>query len=329
VVAVKRFCLFAIILVSTIFRGTGADPVLLNGIAAIVNDKIITKEDVESFKRLELTALLQQRARSGARAMAPEWGQRELEIKQRGLEELIDRELILSEFRQKGYNLPETLIQDLVKERIRKEFGDRRALLKELQEQGRSTEEFRRRIREDLVISQMNFFNVREKIVISPKKIEAYYKTNETKFKLLDQVRLRMILINPKSRGLEPARKLASEIVTKVRAGAKFADLARENSDDTFRTRGGDRGWIEDKEDNLRKELRAIAFKLNAGQVSDPVELEGAIFILAVEEKRAAGLMPLNDVRNEIEGTLRAEEQQRIRMGWIKRLREKSFVRYL
>lgn len=325
----KRFCLFAIILVSTIFRGTGADPVLLNGIAAIVNDKIITKEDVESFKRLELSALLQQRARSGARAMAPEWGQRELEIKQRGLEELIDRELILSEFRQKGYNLPESLIQDLVKERIRKEFGDRRALLKELQEQGRSTEEFRRRIREDLVISQMNFFNVREKIVISPKKIEAYYKTNETKFKLLDQVRLRMILINPKSRGLEPARKLASEIVTKVRAGAKFADLARENSDDTFRTRGGDRGWIEDKEDNLRKELRAVAFKLNAGQVSDPVELEGAIFVLAVEEKRAAGLMPLNDVRNEIEGTLRAEEQQRIRMGWIKRLREKSFVRYL
>ncbi len=325
----KRFCLFAIILVSAIFRGTGADPVLLNGIAAIVNDKIITKEDVESFKGLELNALLQQRARSGARAMAPEWGQRELEIKQRGLEELIDRELILSEFRQKGYNLPETLIQDLVKERIRKEFGDRRALLKELQEQGRSTEEFRRRIREDLVISQMNFFNVREKIVISPKKIEAYYKTNETKFKLLDQVRLRMILINPKSRGLEPARKLAAEIVTKVRAGAKFADLARENSDDAFRTRGGDRGWMEDKEENLRKELRAIAFKLNAGQVSDPVELEGAIFVLAVEEKRAAGLMPLNDVRNEIEGTLRAEEQQRIRMGWIKRLREKSFVRYL
>lgn len=306
-----------------------ADPVLLNGIAAIVNDKIITKDDVESFKIMEIRALLQQRRRAGARAMSAEWEQRELEIKQRGLEELIDRELILAEFKTKGYNLPETLINDLVQERIRKDYGDRRALLKELQEQNRSIEEFRKRLREDLIISQMNHFNIREKIVISPKKIEAYYKTNETKFKLMDQVKLRMIYLNPKSRGLAEARKLAGEIVAKARAGTKFADLARESSDDTFRTRGGERGWIEDKEASLRQELRTVAFKLNAGQVSDPVELDGALFILAVEEKRLAGLLPLNEVRNDIESTLRAEEQRRLRAAWIKRLRDKSFVRYL
>lgn len=306
-----------------------ADPVLLNGIAAIVNEKIITKDDVENFKIMEIRALLLQRRRAGARAASGEWEQRELEIKQRGLEELIDRELILAEFKTKGYNLPETLINDLVQERIRKDYGDRRALLKELQEQNRSIEEFRKRLREDLIISQMNHFNVREKIVISPKKIEAYYKTNETKFRLMDQVKLRMIYLNPKSRGTAEARKLAGDIVAKARAGTKFADLARENSDDTFRTRGGERGWIEDKEASLRQELRAVAFKLNAGQVSDPVELDGALFILAVEDKRSAGLQPLNEVRNDIESTLRAEEQKRLRVAWIKRLREKSFVRYL
>lgn len=306
-----------------------ADPVLLNGIAAIVNDKIITKEDVESFKGFEINALLNQRRRSGPRAMDSEWDRRELEIKQRGLEELIERELILSEFKSKGYNLPESLINDLIQERIRKDYGDRRALLKELQEQRRSIEEFRKRIREDLIISQMNHFNIREKIVISPKKIEAYYKTNEVKFKIQDQVKLRMIMLNTKSRGAADARKLAGEIVSKVRSGTKFADMARENSDDTFRTRGGDRGWIEDKEASLRQELRSVAFKLDAGQVSDPVELDGAVFILAVEEKKSAGLQPLNDVRGDIEGTLRAEEQRRLRANWIKRLREKSFVRYL
>ena len=270
-----------------------ADPVLLNGIAAIVNSKIITKEDVESFKGMELMSLMNQRRRAGTRAMDASWDQREMEIKQRGLEELIERELILSEFKAKGYNLPEAVINDFVQERIRKEFGDRRALLKELQEQGRSIEEFRRRLREDIIISQMNHFNIRERIVISPKKIEAFYKTNETRFRLLDQVKLRMIMVNPKSRGQEEARKVAAEIVSKVRGGAKFADLARENSDDSYRTRGGERGWIEDKEASLREDLRKVAFKLKAGEVSDPVELDGGIFILAVEEKKSAGLMPL------------------------------------
>jgi len=327
---VKRVRLIVVgLILAGLLRLPAAEPVLLNGIAAIVNSKIITKEDVESFKGLELMTLLNQRRRAGNRSMDAEWDQRELEIKQRGLDELIDRELILHEFKQKGYNLPETIINDLVKERIRKEFGDRRALLKELQEQGRSIEEFRRRLREDLIISQMNHFNVREKITISPKRIEAFYRTNETRFKLLDQVKMRMILINPKSRGLAEARKLAADIVAKTRAGTKFADLAKENSDDTFRTRGGDRGWVEDKEASLRKELRAVAFKLNAGEVSDPLELDGGIFVIAVEEKRPAGLMPLNDVRNEIESTLRADEQKNLRKAWIKRLRDKSFVRYL
>jgi parvulin-like peptidyl-prolyl isomerase len=108
--------------------------------------------------------------------------------------------------------------------------------------------------------------------VISPKKIEGYYTNNLAKFRLDDQVKLRMIVLNAAASGTpEDARKLAREIVVKLDEGAAFAEMAAIYSEGSQRTEGGDWGWRE--RTYLRRGLSDIAFNLNPGQRSALVGL--------------------------------------------------------
>jgi len=241
---------------------------------------------------------------------------------------LIDRQLILAEFNTKGYKLPDSVIDEIVKEEIRKKFRDRLTLTKELQARNQTYEDYRRQVRDDFVVSQMRSRNISQQLIVSPKKIEEYYAKNQEKFRVTDQVKVRMILLAKSKRPGGEARKLADEIVTKARAGTNFVEPANSHSDDAQRYKGGDRGWIENNDTYLRKELREAAFKLKSGEVADPVELDTAVFVIKVEDRKSAGIKSLSEVRMEIESTLKAEQFQRLVSNWMKRLRNKSYVRY-
>jgi aspartyl-tRNA synthetase len=51
-------------------------------------------------------------------------------------------------------------------------------------------------------------------------------------------------------------------------------------------------------------------------------------YLMLVEDKRSAHVKPLGEVRDDIEKTLRTQEQARIQKQWIDSLKDKTFVRY-
>jgi peptidyl-prolyl cis-trans isomerase SurA len=297
---------------------------LANGILVVVNNDVITMKDVENSVAPAISLLMRQYEKQ------PDVLKEKIyALERERVEELVANQLILHDFTNSGYNLPESYIEDRVQERIRLDYyGDRAKLMKTLQEEGVTFERFRKRIRENIIIGALREKHLSQELLISPHKIETYYQTNQTQFQLGDQVKLRMIVLNKSKEAPETAGKLAQEILGKLTTGASFAEMASVYSDasPSVRAAGGDWGWVE--RTVLNKDLADVAFTLKPGQHSGVVDTSAACYIMLVEESRSAHTRPLSEVREEIEKILLAKEQDRLQKKWIERLKNKSFVRY-
>lgn len=295
----------------------------VTGVAAIVNTHVITIQTVDQYAARAVEAA---RRQFGLRP--EQFMQRRQEILRDSLEQLIERYLILDEFTSSGFNLPDSLITDVVDSQIREEFGDRVTLMKTLRRAGETFESFRNDQRDAFIITQMTLKNVNQNIFISPRKIERYYEENTNKFYIGESAKVRMIVIDKSKHARGEPQKIAEEVEEKIKAGGDFAKLADQYSDDARRIKGGDRGWIENKDSDLRPELRQFVFSSQPGSVSGVIDLDGAVFIVKVEERKAAGMRTIGEVRDEAEQMLRNLEKERLRKQWMAKLRKKSFIAY-
>jgi len=310
-----------LLMVSALFcRPFPAHADLINAIEAIVDDAVITYLEVKAVNDQSEETLV--RIYGSERSVL----EKKLnEMQHENLDELVKRQLILHEFKTAGYSLPESVLDDLVQERIKADFGDRATLTKTLEARGMTYEKFRQQIRERFIVAQLRLKNISQEIIISPHKMEAYYLAHREDFKLEDQVKLRMIVLNKSSDPNAPqARKLAEELLTKLDEGASFAEMATIYSQDSFRSQGGDRGWVE--KSGLRKELAEVAFSLKPGERSGVIEASDVCYILLVEDTRSTHYKTLSEVRQQIETDLQLPERSRVEKQWIERLKKKTFV---
>jgi len=302
-----------------------AAPTTANGLVAIVNDEAITWKDVAQ------QAALAVESRMSVLATRPAQLDEEVRKAQAdALEMLVQRKLILHEFKQAGFNLPDSLIEDRVRSRLRERWGgDRASMARDLQSRGLTIERYRQMIREEIIWEAMRIKNVAREIVVSPHKIEKYYADNLDKFKVADSVKLRTIMVSKPSLGSpEPALQRVREIVGKLKEGIPFAELAGVYSEDSYRNRGGDRGWVELEREHYQAELDKAIRSLKPGEHSDVVETDKAFWVVLVEDAKTSHVRPLPDVRVEIERILLEQERSRIEKAWIDRLKAKAFIRY-
>src|SRR5207249_3414822 len=120
-------------------------------------------------------------------------------------------------------------------------------------------------------------------------------------------------------------RQKAEEILSKLKEGATFAEMASVYSQDSYSKQGGEHGWVEQKV--LGKELAAAAAALKPGQNSDVIETKGACWLIQMEEKTPAHTKPLSEVRDEIEKNLKLDELKRLDNQWIERLKKKTYIK--
>ena len=293
-----------------------------NGIAAQVDDHIITLEEL----RQEIAPLIPEiRSRSRTRYEFD----RNIEIVTREiLQNLVDRILIIEDFYQQGFQIPEDYLQSQYDDYIIREFsGDRSEFLEYLKIQGKSDLEFRRELKQRMIVNFMRGNMERSHNEISPQKISDYYDDNKSRFFEEEGIHLRMITITPN--GYKSEDVMVSEaysIVDKLNAGNKFEDLAKEYSQDSKRSKGGDWGWL--KRNELLPEISEVAFSLQEGQFSEPIRKDDNIFILYVEETREEGIQNIEKVRGEIEQAISARLARQAAQRWLERLRKKAYVKY-
>jgi parvulin-like peptidyl-prolyl isomerase len=180
---------------------------------------------------------------------------------------------------------------------------------------------------EKIIVAAMRGKNVKSTVIVSPTKVDEYYRKHREEFTSKEEVKLRMIMIPSRaSQGNAAAQKaLAEEILGKLAGGADFERMAQMYSEDSTRDVGGDWGWIERK--TLAGPLEKVAFSLRPGKISGLVELGGNYYILRVDERRGGVTRPMAEVRADIEKKLQQEEAQRLQDNWLATLRQKAHIR--
>lgn len=313
----KVFCALTTVLLMGLCLPVRAE--LEDGISAIVNDKVITINEVRDSAAQAIDVLQREYADQ------PELFDQKLNATLNDtLQTLIDNQLILHEFATKYTPLPDSLVDEWVEDRIKEQFGDRITCIRTLQAQGITFEKFRQQVRDHNIIEQLQMLKFsQDKIIISPYKIETYYKLHQDSFKVGDQVQLRMIVINKISSDDTTARQKASEILVDLKKGSSFQQLASLYSQDPEQ-KGSD--WIETSV--LRKELADATAALQPGETSGIIETSDECYIIQLEGRRAAHVKPLNDVRSTIETTLRVQVKDDEERRWLDSLKKKAFIRY-
>lgn len=293
-----------------------------NGIRAIVNAKVITQYQVVMNAAPAVDFIRRQYA-----------GKPDLRLKieeayTNSLRQLIDRAMIAHDFEASGFKLPEPIVEDYVRSRMKEQFGDRTEFIKTLKAEGKSFEQYKEEARQRIIVGALEEKNVGKATIVSPLKLERYYDQRKEEFKLEDQIKLRVIVLDSSSApSPEARRKLADEIRAKIVAGAAFAEMASIYSTGSQRTDGGDWGWGDRAA--IRKDLADIAFNMEPKQLSPVLELNDGFYLFLVEDKRTAHYRPLSDpeVRAKLEKELLLEERKRLQDRYVKKLEEKTFVR--
>ncbi|CAL8976952.1 peptidylprolyl isomerase [Rhodoplanes serenus] len=96
------------------------------------------------------------------------------------------------------------------------------------------------------------------------------------------------------------AEAKAKDTLARIKKGEDFAKLAKDLTEDPpGKADGGDLGWF--TKDQMVPEFSEAAFKLDKGQVSDPVKTSFGWHIIKVEDKRKREAPPFDQVKDQIE----------------------------
>src|SRR6184192_1095933 len=217
------------------------EPKVVDGMAAIVNGDVITYSQVRA-----LSAPREKLLRS--QLTGKDLENKLLELRQLALKDLIDRRLVIQAFKKESYQIPDHIVDERMHQIIRESFGgDRNTFIKTLEAQNYTLGEFKEKETERIMVQAMRSHNIKMNSIISPPKVEEYYKKHRAEFTSKEQIKLRMIMISgQKDTANAPAQKaLAEEVLGKLAGGAEFDRTAQVYSEDSTRDNGGDWGWIE------------------------------------------------------------------------------------
>jgi peptidyl-prolyl cis-trans isomerase SurA len=305
------------------FSGAAAaeEAQVVDGIAAVVNGDVITYSQVRALSAPREKLLRQQ-------LTGKDLDNKLVELRQLALKDLIDRRLVIQAFKKESYQIPDHIVDERMQQIIRESFGgDRNTFIKTLEAQNYTLGEFKEKELERIMVQAMRSHNVKMNSIISPPKVEEYYKKHRAEFTSKEQIKLRMIMISgQKDTANAPAQKaLAEEVLGKLAGGAEFDRTAQVYSEDSTRDNGGDWGWIE--HNTLAAPLEKFAFNMPVGRISNIIDYAGNYYILKVEDKHGGSTKSLAEMRSDIEKRLIQEEAQGIQERWIASLRAKAYIK--
>ena len=296
---------------------------ICNRVVAIVNDEVVTLYELNTMMQM-LTGIPSEQLKNQSEEMY-------FKTRKKVLDDLIDQKLVLEKIKELKIEVTAKEVDQAV-ERVKADNQfTQEDLLAKLKEQGGNYESYRESIKKELERVQLINFEVKSKIILREEEIEEYYNTHRDEFTSEGRVRLALIFLKQEDPAdKNEARALyqkAQDILSMIKDGKNFANLARKFSNGPGASEGGDLGVF--KMSQLNPEMAEIIKDLSAGEVSKPIIRPYGIKIIKVEEKDGGGEKSLEQVRNAIQTILYRKELDKKYSAWIKELRKKAYIKII
>jgi peptidyl-prolyl cis-trans isomerase C len=242
-------------------------------VVAKVNNTNITTEDVIKESR-----------------QLPEWARQNFSTKdgkERFLEELIKKELIYQDAKNRGLDKDKEIMAQV--------------------------EEFKKMTLLSFALKK----EIEEKVDVTDEEAKVYYDKNQDKFKRGEEVRASHILVD--------TEKEAKDILARIKKGEDFGKLAQSFSKDKgSAAKGGDLGSF--SRGRMVPEFEEAAFSLKPGELSAPLKTQFGYHIIKSVEKTNGSIVPFEEAKATVKRQLISEKQKSAFDAYIESLKKKSKI---
>jgi len=266
----------------------GAAPTLREGVAAVVNDEIISTYDLRQRVLLLIVT-------SGVQVTNDSLAQ----IQREALRDLIDERLELQEVRRiqaRTKTVLEPTPQELTEqvERLARQNGmTGQQLVTALAQAGVDQQALAAQLQAEISWQRYVGGRFGGSVQIGEDQIAAAMKRAE-QASAKPQYQIGEIFVDAQRAGTQDAAmRGAQTLLQQLQQGAPFAGVARQFSSAPSAAAGGDVGWV--LSGDLAPQLEQALEQLRPGQLSDPIPVPGGVYILQLRDKRSgAGATMVN-----------------------------------
>ena len=241
--------------------------------------------------------------------------ERRKDFREKALNDLIDRELKYQDAVAKGMKPDKQQVKDQMSQ-IRDRFKSKKEYKDALAGAGLNEDGLREIVEKGVLVQQVIAKTVKEPARMSEEDVRAYYNKHIEKFMQPESVRLRLLSTKDK--------KKAEDALARIKGGEDFGKVAAKVSEDDYRIKGGDIGYIH--KGRVLEEIERVAFALKKGEVSSLISAGGIWYVIKVEDKKPQHQLSYEDARDKLKQDLENKRSDELNEKWMSDLRARAKI---
>jgi peptidyl-prolyl cis-trans isomerase SurA len=305
-----------------ISAGTAAavDPdTVLDRVICVVNNDAITLFELDEAEAYYLFESKE----------PPLSGEARTQLRDRLLQRIIDNRLQLQQADRERITVDDIEMNEQIADLMKKMNVKTEVELEQtFRRQGVTMDSIKKRVRDQLAVERVRRRRVTMRVTVTEQEIDRYLEQNREKLETGLTFEARHILFIPDPNrgedGWEDARRRASDVYEKIVAGAEFADLAKEYSQDGSGKDGGALGVL--KRGELAADIEKAILDLSPGETSAPFRSQVGYHLFKLDSKERLGGEGLGQARNQIRDILLREKYAARLKEWMTEIRQRAII---
>ena len=304
----KRILLLLFVL-SWALPATAADTV--NRIAAIVNNDIITTNELAAAVAPMATPGISDEQLMSLRAAA--------------LEQLITDRLIEQRIKELGLTVSDAELDDTILSVQERNNLTEEQLVAALADRGLTKETYREQIRKEILHYRLLGREVNQKVLVTSREVREYFDTHPEEFAAENKVSVSNLSFTlPEDATSEQRNELRAQAEKSRKRLTKGEDFATVLADQGDMASGGDMGEL--VLTDMAAPLQQAIKGLQAGQVSDIVDMNGQLHLFLVTATSDNKDAQFDEVRDQIEMKLEEQKSDQLFKEWARDMRKNAFI---